>query len=153
HNFLRFYGTSKLPLSGHKSTASSLTLILAPNDSGKTSLIRGLEFLFYGTVDSKAGDHAIAALVNDETVRTAHGSEVTGYVQAIFASRGGDFSIRRSVTAKSSRSSDRRLISVELASLEGEGKQKKWREDRAGVLEYKLERLMPKSLFHYFFFQ
>src|SRR5438477_1763460 len=90
HNFLRFYGTSKLPLIGQESHPSTLTLILAPNDSGKTSLIRGLEFLFYGTVDGKTGDHAIAALVNDEALRLAKGASVTAYAQGTFVTRGGE---------------------------------------------------------------
>ncbi len=68
YNFLRFFYTSTLDLSATKDTESALALILAPNDSGKTSVMGALEFLFYGTVEGKGGDATLAALVNDEAV-------------------------------------------------------------------------------------
>jgi DNA sulfur modification protein DndD len=153
HNFLRFYGTSKLQLISQKSAASSLTLILAPNDSGKTSLIRALEFLFYGTVDGKRGEHTIAALVNDEAVRKSGDRSSEGYVQATLVSKGTELTVRRTVSVGGSGKADRRVKTVALQWLDESQHKKEWKADHNQVIQYKLDRLVPDSLFQYFFFQ
>jgi DNA sulfur modification protein DndD len=155
HNFLRFFGTSVMRLNGQGGDRSStLALILAPNDSGKTSLIRALEFLFYGTVDGKSGDRTIAALVNDEAVRRSPDRGSEGYVQATLSSKGVEFTVRRIISVKSLGKSERRVSSVALESLvKVEKKKEEWKEDESQVLQYKLEKLIPRSLFQYFFFQ
>ncbi len=155
HNFLRFFGTSVMRLDGHEGDRSStLALILAPNDSGKTSLIRALEFLFYGTVDGKSGDRMIAALVNDEAIRRSQDGDSEGYVQATLSSKGVEFTVRRVISVKSLGKSERRVSSVALESLvKVEKKKEEWKEDKNQVLQYKLEKLIPRSLFQYFFFQ
>jgi DNA sulfur modification protein DndD len=153
HNILRFFETSMLDLSATRRADSTLALVLAPNDSGKTSLVRGLEFLFYGTVEGKSGDQTLAALVNDEAVRVSKGTSVCGHVQATLASKGMEVTVRRSVLIEHVAKNDRALRRVHLSSLEGDGDRKKWKEDGDDVIAFKLERLMPRSLFHYFFFQ
>ena len=51
HNFLCFFGEQTLTFDISKPNAT--TIVLAPNNSGKTSVIRGLEYLFYGPPDQK----------------------------------------------------------------------------------------------------
>lgn len=152
HNFLRFFETSTLDFSPTQDADSALALILAPNDSGKTSVMRGLEFLFYGTVEGKSGDTTLAALVNDEAVRSSQGTSVRGHVQATLVSKGTEVTVRRSVAIERAAKGERRLRSVDLSSLAPENRQK-WKPDENAVIAFKLERLMPRSLFHYFFFQ
>ena len=155
HNFLRFFGDSSIDLSPTIDEPSTLALILAPNDSGKTSVMRGMEFLLYGTVEGKSGDLILAALVNDEAVRTASLAEITnvrGHVEATLLSKGVELTVRRSVSIELLPRGERRLRSSSLSSLEGELR-KEWKPDQGGILAFKLERLMPRALFHYFFFQ
>ena len=46
HNFLVYHGTQKIELPAKG--GSALTVIVGPNNSGKTSFIRGLKFWLYG---------------------------------------------------------------------------------------------------------
>jgi DNA sulfur modification protein DndD len=152
-NFLRFFGESALDLSGASKAGSSLCLALAPNDAGKTSVIRGLEFLFYGEVDGKSGESTLAELVNNEAVRVAGSKNVTAAVEAVLRSHDVELTVRREVCIQHSANGQRRLVSDELLQLEGADGRKKWVPDADGVVAHKLERLVPQSLFHYFFFQ
>jgi DNA sulfur modification protein DndD len=153
HNFLRFFETSTLDFTSTLVVDSALALILAPNDSGKTSVVRGLEFLFYGTVDGKSGDTTLGALVNDEAVRASKSLSVRGHVQATLISKGTELTVRRSVAIERAPNGERRLLRTILHSLEGREGRQEWKSDDSDVIAFKLERLMPRSLFHYFFFQ
>jgi len=46
HHFLLYHGDQRLelPTDGER----TLTVVVAPNNAGKTSIIRGLKFWFYG---------------------------------------------------------------------------------------------------------
>jgi DNA repair exonuclease SbcCD ATPase subunit len=155
HNFLRFFGTSVMRLNGHEGDRSStLALILAPNDSGKTSLIRALEFLFYGTVDGKSGDRTIAALVNDEAVRRSRDRGSEGYVQATLSSKGVELTVRRIISVKSLGKSERRVSSVALESLvKVEKKKKNGREMKARSCNTSLKSLSRAPCFNTSFFK
>ncbi len=48
-NFLVFNGKQELDFSFRE--GRNVTVVLAPNNSGKTSIIRGIEFLLYGASD------------------------------------------------------------------------------------------------------
>ncbi len=115
--------------------------------------MRGLEFLFYGTVEGKNGDGTLAALVNDEAVRSSKNKSIQGHVQATLASKGTEITVRRSVTIECASKGERRFLRANLSSLEGPERRQEWKTDNNDVIAFKLERLMPQSLFHYFFFQ
>lgn len=46
HNLFTYYGSQTLELPTGEE--NSLTVVVAPNNSGKTSIIRALKFAFYG---------------------------------------------------------------------------------------------------------
>ena len=96
-NFLRFFEESQLSLDDDNSGGSSLTLALAPNDAGKTSVMRGLEFLFYGEVEGKGGEVTLAELVNNEAFRLAKGKSVSGYVEARLQTGDQSIAVRREI--------------------------------------------------------
>jgi DNA sulfur modification protein DndD len=152
-NFLRFFEQSELNLEGSSSGDSSLTLALAPNDAGKTSVMRGLEFLFYGEVEGKGGESTLADLVNNEAFRLAKGKSVNGFVEAILQSGGHTIAVRREISAGSGSSNQRRLVSHSLLHLVGPEGREKWVPDHDGVIAHQLQRLVPRSLFDYFFFK
>lgn len=153
-NFMRFYGKAEINMLGNASAGSNLTLILAPNDSGKTCVIRALEFLFYGSIEEKSGPETLASIVNDEAVRISKKNEIMASVEAEFITQGGSFLVRRSVTIQKEHSNKRNLVHArgepptELEYWNG-----KWKIDRDGVYANKLEKLLPKSLFNYFVFK
>ncbi len=152
-NFLRFFRESALSLGGKGSSGSSLTLALAPNDAGKTSVIRGLEFLFYGEVDGKSGEATLAELVNNEAMRLSGGKSVTGSVEAVLRSHDTQLTVRREVRVQQAGHGQRRLLRQDLLSLETRAGRTEWVVDGDGVVAHKLERMVPRSLFNYFFFQ
>ena len=79
--------------------------------------MRALEFLFYGTVEGKSGDATLAALVNDEAVRSSRGASVRGHVQATLASKGAVLTVRRSLSIERGPKGERTLRRVNLSSL------------------------------------
>lgn len=152
-NFLRFFGNSEIALDGAGSGGSSLTLALAPNDAGKTSVMRGLEFLFYGEVEGKSGESTLADLVNNEAFHQAEGDSASGFVEAVLQSGDQVITVRREIEAAPGTGSQRRLVDHSLMHLDGPEGRKKWVADNDGVIAHKLQRLVPRSLFDYFFFK
>jgi len=152
-NFLRFFEESQLALEYENSGGSSLTLALAPNDAGKTSVMRGLEFLFYGEVEGKSGEVTLADLVNNEAFRLAKGKSVSGYVEARLQSGDQSIAVRREICVAPGSGNQRRLINQSLLHLVGSEGRERWRPDDGGVIAHKLQRLVPRSLFDYFFFK
>jgi DNA sulfur modification protein DndD len=153
-NFMRFYEATEIKLLENGLSQSDLTVILAPNDSGKTCVIRALEFLFYGSVEGKHGPETLSLIVNDEAVRVSKKTEITASVEAEFITQEGSFSVRRTVKIEKEYSNKRKIVHgrgepmTELEYFDG-----KWKSDLHGVYENKLEKMLPKSLFNYFVFQ
>jgi DNA sulfur modification protein DndD len=152
-NFLRFFDKSELILENSGSNGTGLSLALAPNDAGKTSVMRGLEFLFYGEVEGKSGDSTLADLVNNEAFRLAGGKPAKGFVEAVLQSGGRILTVRREIRAEPGSSNQRRLVNHALLHLDGPEGRKKWVTDDDGIIAHNLQRLVPRSLFDYFFFK
>jgi hypothetical protein len=60
HNFQRYAGTFEIEFPDPEKH-SSLVVVLAPNNTGKTTLIRALRFLFYGEMTSTQNDDSPSA--------------------------------------------------------------------------------------------
>jgi len=68
-------------------------------------------------------------------------------------SKGIELTVRRSIAIDRAPKGERRLLRTNLSSLEGREGRQEWKTDESDVIAFKLERLMPRSLFPYFFFQ
>jgi DNA sulfur modification protein DndD len=153
-NFLVFHGEQSLsfPSDGDQ----NVTLILANNNTGKTSLIRALKFLFYGSkslaLNSVSGRPS--AVINERAAHeTAVGQDLEAYVELTFSLGDDRYRFRRSVLAARSADGlgrgDEKLTELVL----GEHRVERVLDDANGTLDSKLRSWMPRGLFDAFYFQ
>jgi len=149
-DFLVFKGENRIVFPPPNGSESSLLLVLAPNSGGKTSVIRGLEFLLYGKLrrEMPASDDG---LINKATVRAAsQTATLETWVQATIEVAGEPRTIRRRVEARRAGTTFRCKTFLEETIHARTGD--KFREDE-GDIQRLLDRLVPETLFDYFYFQ
>lgn len=149
-NFLIFPGEQILNLPTEKD--SNLIVILAPNNTGKTNVIRALKFLFYEHLADCSRNTAYR-LINDRArAQTKIGSEAFGWVEITLDREDGPFTVRRTIkVCKTGKdqwmepdfSLCRVIRNVKTHLIAGE-------ED---LLEAKLHALVPETLFDAFYFK
>lgn len=153
-NFLVFHGEQSLSFPSDDD--QNVTIILANNNTGKTSLIRALKFLFYGSkslaLNSVSGRPS--AVINE---RAAHevpvGQDLEAYVELTFSLGDDRYRFRRSVRATRGADGldrgDEKLTELVL----GEHRVERVLDDANGTLDAKLRTWMPRGLFDAFYFQ
>lgn len=153
-HFLVFHGeqTLSFPSDGDQ----NVTLILANNNTGKTSLIRALKFLFYGSgallKNSVSGRPS--AIINERAGHsTLNGEDVEGFVDLTFALGDQTYRFRRSVTASQTRDGLDRGEEKLTEFVMGDHRYHEHPDDEKGTLEAKLRSWMPRELFDAFYFQ
>src|ERR1700679_3051431 len=101
-DFLVFKGENRIVFPAPKDNEAALLLILAPNSGGKTSVIRGLEFLLYGTLRREMPS-TVDGLTKKATLKEApQTATLETWVQAIIEVAGEPRTIRRRIEAKRS---------------------------------------------------
>jgi DNA sulfur modification protein DndD len=149
-DFLVFKGENRITFPPPNENDSSLLLVLAPNSGGKTSVIRGLEFLLYGRLrrDMPA---TFDGLINKAYVKsTPKNTTLEAWVQAKIEIAGETRTIRRRIeTARTGSGARPRVVLEETAHAR---RGDIFKEDE-GSIQRSLERLVPESLFDYFYFQ
>lgn len=83
HHFLTYSGDQHLELPA-RDEGSSLTIIVGPNNSGKTSLIRALKFWFYGEQGVPKKADLPLYLNNKAKSETEIGRSLEGWVEVTF---------------------------------------------------------------------
>lgn len=153
-NFLVFHGDQKLTFPSEND--QNVTLILANNNTGKTSIIRALKFLFYGskalTLNKFTGRPS--TLISE---RAAHevkiGENVEAKVELTFVLGDQDYRFSRRVVATMTRDGLDRGEEKLTEFVIGEHRVEKHEDDEKGTLEAKLRSWMPRGLFDAFYFQ
>lgn len=151
-NFLVFWGEQHVNLPYEKE--ASLTVILAPNNTGKTSIIRALRFLFYGSVPGTSQQES-HKLINDRAKANAReGAEVSAWVEATVEHNGEERCFRRTVTARriTSGASPWKAGVIRLDEVD-RGRTTIFRYDEDGVFQRLLKTIVPETLFDSFYFQ
>ncbi len=148
-DFLVFKGTNYISFPAPNDNASCLLLVLAPNNGGKTSIIRALEFLLYGKLRREMPATA-DGLINKAYVRAGTSTTLEAWVQAKIEIDGNTRTIRRRIQATRAGSAFRTRIILEETVHARRGDE--FKEDE-GSIQRTLERLVPESLFDYFYFQ
>ena len=129
----------------------NLVVILAPNNTGKTSIIKALKFLLYGHLPG-TDTGAEQKLLNDSAKSaTAVGSELSGWIEATIERDGDRRCIRRTITVKRGPSDAWRTVEVKLEEVK-RGRSTVFLPDE-GSLQRDLRRLVPEMLFDAFYFQ
>ena len=80
HNFQRYGGTNTIQFPDPEET--SLVVVLAPNNAGKTTILRAIDFLFYGSLCGESTETSwklVTDIVRDET---KPGTEALAWVEA-----------------------------------------------------------------------
>lgn len=149
-DFLVFSGEQSLNLRSRRE--NSLIVILAPNNTGKTSVIRALKFLFCGDL-ADCTEGTAHRLLNDRSRATCPaGSELVGFVQATVEYDGHTYSFRRTIRVRKSGKDQWLNPTIELAEIRI-GANTVVIPDRQGVLQGHLNNMVPPTLFDAFYFK
>ena len=151
HNFLTFKGENTIHFPDPEKHATSLVLVLASNFSGKTNIIRGLEFLIYGHLRRNKPSSDRELINWAYAVENQPGEEMEAWVQATIITNGKETTFRRRITATAGEKNGRTKVSLEQVRHDRTGD--RFYKDEEGMLSRKLAALIPESLFDYFYFQ
>ncbi len=149
-DFLVFKGENRITFPPPDKIESSLVLVLAPNSGGKTTIIRGLEFLLYGRMRREM-PATLDGLINKSYVKLARiNSLMEAWVQAKIEIAGEVVTIRRRIETRRTPSPSEARVVLEqtVHSLKGDI----FKIDE-GRIQRTLDHLVPQSLFDYFYFQ
>jgi len=153
-NFLVFYGTQTLVLPYDKSR--NVTLILANNNTGKTSVIRALKFLFYGSrsLVTRSTQNRPSTVICERAVNeTVIGENVEGWVEVTFEIAEKTYRFRRTVIATKTRDGLDRGEEKLAEYLTDEASDRPHYDDDRGTLAARLMEWIPRGLFDAFYFQ
>jgi predicted nucleic acid-binding Zn-ribbon protein len=151
-NFLVFPGEQVLELPTDKD--SNVVVILAPNNTGKTNIIRALKFLFYGNL-ADCTEATAHRLIHDGARSGAKvGSEVHGWVQVTLELDGEELALRRTVKSRK-RGADQWLpAELSFGQLVPDGRVRhKLLLDSDGIYQTKLRTMVPEQIFDAFYFR
>jgi DNA sulfur modification protein DndD len=148
-NFLVIHGKQDLIFPDTQSPA--ITVLIAPNNAGKTTIIRALKFLFYGHATKKQNQKA----VNLEEIRKSTTQQtIKSYVEATIVNTGRRYTIRR--TIKAARMNEESLhVNVfddYLELTEHLPIEDRPYEDPI-LMENVIKQMVPVGLFDFFFFK
>lgn len=133
----------------------TLTVVVAPNNSGKTSIIRALKFFFYGEKGLPSGTKLIDLVNNGAKARIADGEKVTAWVEVKFTHpsiRGEQtLTLRRIIQAEKRNETSWNMVGPVLGDYVPRRRQEF--EPDTGPHQRLLNRLVPQSLFDAFYFK
>lgn len=154
HHFCAYYGdqTLELPSLGDR----TLTVVVGPNNSGKTSIIRGLKFWFYGEAGVPNRRDLPTYLCNRAKAETEVGQVLQSWVEVSFERTGPrgkeTFALRRVIEAKRVSEDLFEVRSVRLLHARG-GNRTQLDPDEGGKFQRMIESMVPQALFDAFYFK
>jgi len=133
--------------------ASNLIIVLGPGNSGKTTLIRALKFLFYGAYSSERPGEA-HTLINNRTKAAAKlGGMLTGWVEAIIEHNEEEICLRRTVRAAMVSRDVWAAGDIVFEQVIRDPRGTHFLPDHQGMFQNRIRTLVPESLFDAFYFQ
>jgi DNA sulfur modification protein DndD len=153
-NFLTLYGTHTIKFP--KKKGSSVSIFLGPNNSGKSSFVKALQFLLHARLPGCDGDDALAwRLVNNRLKHeVAINKPLQCRVTAIFAYGDSELTVRRSIETSKIGAANTAFAParVVFSHLQRTSTSNKFVPDETGVIQRKINRLCPDTLLEAFFF-
>jgi DNA sulfur modification protein DndD len=153
-NILTYHGVQTLELPSIED--SSLTVVVGPNNSGKTSIIRALKFWFYGEDGVPKRSDLPLFLSNKAKAEVPVGSTLTGWVEVTFERtgfRGKETICLRRILEIKRASEDRWTTNeVKLEHIKP-GSRPIIEEDKGGRYQRMIEGMVPRLLFDAFYFK
>jgi DNA sulfur modification protein DndD len=147
-DFLSFKGVNKIIFPKVDTNESSIVLVLAANNSGKTNILKALRFLLYGHLADL--DHEKYKLINS-SARNEDNSVILAFVEATIGVDNEFITFRRVINAIKT-SNGYKVEGIVLESVVHNPTGDKFSID-GGSIQRKIEMLVPKELFDYFYFQ
>ena len=149
-DFLVFPGEQKIELPAAKD--SNLVVILAPNNTGKTNIIRALKFLFYGHLPD-CTEMTAHRLIHDGLRTSARlGAEISGWVEVTLELDGEELTLRR-VVRTSKRGKDEWMPPELFLAKVIRGPKTRLIIDSDGLSQTRLRTMVPEQLFDAFYFR
>jgi len=149
-NFLVFPGEQVLEFPTEQDT--NLIVILAPNNTGKTNVIRALKFLFYGHLPDCSDLTAYRLIYDGARGATRIGAEVSGWVEVRLELDGEELTLRRTVKTRRQSKDQFTTAEVMFTKVLREGKLRLIL-DSDGIYQAKIRTMVPEQLFDAFYFK
>jgi len=150
HNFQRYGGTNTIEFPCNKDC--SLVIVLAPNNTGKTTILRAIEFLFYGSLCGETQDTAWKLVTDVVRDKTKPGTEVEVWVEARLRLPNDDVrTVRRQIVARRPTEKKWMAESPKLWWKKVDRSNEKLTLDD-GHLQVKIDNAVPPDLFSWFYF-
>lgn len=147
-DFLVFHGECRFDIPHEKE--HNLVVFLAPQNTGKTSIVRSLKFLFYGEIPG--GDLERYKLINRASLRQVLGmGAISGWVEATIEHDNREVTLRRTVRVSRRGEDDWSDGDTWLDEVKRGGETKFIRDQ--GSFQRMLNALVPRNLFDAFYFQ
>jgi DNA sulfur modification protein DndD len=132
---------------------TSLVVILAPNNTGKTTILRAIDFLFYGSLGGEGAETSwklVTDVIRDETQA---GTEVKAWVEARLKFPDNQtLTVRRQITARRPTENKWMAESPKLLWRKTDSPNEKFQADD-GHYQVKIDNAVPQDLFSWFYFQ
>lgn len=158
NNILTYAGEQTISFA--ESRQSSLTILVAPNNGGKTSIIRALRFFLYGEKGLPPDQKVQEYISNRLLAATPVGQTATAWVELVirhrFTNEISDMRLRRQIEVKRlGEDSWQKQPTVTLFEVQyaGQGKPPRLVPDDQGARQRTLTRLVPEALFDAFYFR
>jgi DNA sulfur modification protein DndD len=153
-NFLTLHGKQAIAFPRVK--GPSVSVFLGPNNSGKSSFVKALQFLLHRRLPGCDGDEGLAwRLVNNRHKQEATvGKALHCRVTATFAYGDAELTIRRSVETTRTGPANTAFApaTVLFSYLQKTSTSSKFVADDTGVIQRKISQLCPDTLLEAFFF-
>ena len=146
-DFLVFRGLNRMQMPVVSDGQSSMILIFAANNAGKTTVIKALKFLLYGQIPS--GDVINLATVSDTKV----GNKVEAWVGATVVVGDKSYTFRRCLRGTKVAAGNLRIEKPVLDQISHERKGDAYIVPDEDHINRLLTSLVPEALFDFFYFQ
>ena len=150
YNFQRYGGTNTIVFPDPEET--SLVVVLAPNNAGKTTILRAIDFLFYGSLCGESTETSwklVTDIIRDET---KPGTEATTWVEArLRFPDDQSITVRRQLAVRHPTEKQWMAASPKLFWKKTESPKESFVPDD-GRYQGKIESAVPLDLFSWFYF-
>lgn len=131
---------------------SNVIILLAPNNTGKTNVIRALKFLFYGHLPDCTEATAYRLINERARARARTGTELAGWVEAAFELDGESFRVRRSVKTRKLGKDQWFAPEITFRKVRRD-REIRLEPDKDKIMETRMRTAVPEALFDAFYFK
>ena len=147
HHFQRYGGSCTIqfpPTQNRK-----LVVLLAPNNTGKTTILRALDFLLYGALSKFTNDTCWQLITDVERQKVAPGEAINAYVEADIRFANNEIvTLKRVIKALRKPSGEWESSRPRLYVKKNSG----YVPDENDFYQSKIENTVPQDLFSWFYF-